>query len=64
MDVERGRTVANWLPRKLAGGLGMSRAGGRDDNKKSAGREPTTAAERDRARERDDRDRDDRAQER
>lgn len=28
MDVERGRTVPNWRPRRLGGGLGTSRVPG------------------------------------
>ncbi|TVU31404.1 hypothetical protein EJB05_23088 [Eragrostis curvula] len=31
VDVERGRTVPNWRPRRLGGGLGSSRIGGGDD---------------------------------
>lgn len=27
MDVERGRTVPNWRPRRLGGGLGTTRIG-------------------------------------
>lgn len=30
VDVERGRTVTGWLPRKLGGGLGATRLGGKD----------------------------------
>lgn len=30
MDVERGRTVPNWRPRRLGGGLGTTRIGGED----------------------------------
>ncbi|MES1907787.1 MAG: hypothetical protein MHM6MM_000838 [Cercozoa sp. M6MM] len=32
VDVERGRTVPDWKPRRLGGGLGLSRLGGKDDN--------------------------------
>ncbi|KAM7251853.1 hypothetical protein ACFE04_023736 [Oxalis oulophora] len=32
VDVERGRTVPNWRPRRLGGGLGTSRVGGEDPN--------------------------------
>merc|ERR1719353_1045283 len=40
VDVERGRTVNNWLPRKLGGGLGLTRKGGKDVNQTYSGREP------------------------
>jgi len=40
VDVERGRTVNNWYPRKLAGGLGGTRKGGKDMNQTFSGREP------------------------
>jgi len=63
VDVERGRTVPNWKPRKLGGGLGSTRAGGADQNKKYSGREETGRraagdASRDRYKERRDRYRD------
>mmetsp|Transcript_27492 Transcript_27492/g.41606 ORF Transcript_27492/g.41606 Transcript_27492/m.41606 type:complete len:342 (+) Transcript_27492:162-1187(+) len=32
VDVERGHTVPNWLPRRLGGGLGGTRLGGKDQN--------------------------------
>jgi len=32
VDVERGRTVTGWKPRRFAGGLGASRLGGADEN--------------------------------
>lgn len=38
VDVERGRTVKDWRPRRLGGGLGGSRLGGDDVNVKSSGR--------------------------
>ena len=38
VDVERGHTVPNWLPRRLGGGLGGTRLGGRDQNIVNAGR--------------------------
>ncbi|KMZ59175.1 U1 small nuclear ribonucleoprotein 70 kDa [Zostera marina] len=44
VDVERGRTVANWRPRKLGGGLGSTRVGGEDLNQKYSGREPQQIA--------------------
>ncbi|KAK9113129.1 hypothetical protein Scep_020648 [Stephania cephalantha] len=40
VDVERGRTVPNWRPRRLGGGLGSTRVGGEDLNQKYSGREP------------------------
>lgn len=40
VDVERGRTVKNWRPRSLGGGLGGTRIGGRNVNKTFSGREP------------------------
>eukprot|EP01065_Artemidia_motanka_P007956 TRINITY_DN13980_c0_g1_i1.p1 TRINITY_DN13980_c0_g1~~TRINITY_DN13980_c0_g1_i1.p1 ORF type:complete len:406 (+),score=146.31 TRINITY_DN13980_c0_g1_i1:122-1219(+) len=36
VDVEKGRTVRNWRPRRLGGGLGKTRAGGKDVNEPSA----------------------------
>ncbi|KAL2333696.1 hypothetical protein Fmac_014909 [Flemingia macrophylla] len=38
MDVERGRTVPNWCPRRLGGGLGTTRVGGEEVNQKHSGR--------------------------
>jgi U1 small nuclear ribonucleoprotein len=38
VDVERGHTVPNWLPRRLGGGLGGTRLGGTDVNVKAPGR--------------------------
>lgn len=38
VDVERGRTVPNWRPRRLGGGLGTTRVGGEDVNQKYSGR--------------------------
>ncbi|KAJ2235882.1 hypothetical protein GGI13_008550 [Coemansia sp. RSA 455] len=38
VDVERGRTVKGWLPRRFAGGLGGTRLGGKDLNQKEPGR--------------------------
>lgn len=34
MDVERGRTVPNWRPRRLGGGLGTTRVSGEEVNQK------------------------------
>ncbi|KAF9678334.1 hypothetical protein SADUNF_Sadunf07G0024100 [Salix dunnii] len=39
VDVERGRTVPNWRPRRLGGGLGTTRVGGEEVNQKHSGRE-------------------------
>jgi U1 small nuclear ribonucleoprotein len=39
VDVERGRTVRDWLPRKFGGGIGDTRKGGADVNVKYSGRE-------------------------
>lgn len=38
MDVERGRTVKSWRPRRLGGGLGGTRRGGPNENIKYSGR--------------------------
>lgn len=38
VDVERGHTVPSWLPRRLGGGLGGTRLGGRDMNVTTPGR--------------------------
>ncbi|KAF8406424.1 hypothetical protein HHK36_008511 [Tetracentron sinense] len=40
VDVERGRTVPNWRPRRLGGGLGSTRVGSEEVNQKFSGREP------------------------
>jgi len=50
VDVERGRTVKGWLPRRLGGGLGNTRKGGADVNIRHSGRDDRG---RDRSRERD-----------
>lgn len=39
VDVERGRTVRDWLPKKFGGGIGETRKGGADVNVKYSGRE-------------------------
>ncbi|MCL7041181.1 hypothetical protein MKW94_013622 [Papaver nudicaule] len=44
VDVERGRTVPNWRPRRLGGGLGSTRVGGEEVNQKYSGREPQQVA--------------------
>ena len=38
VDVERGRTVKSWLPRKLGGGLGGTRRGAPHECIKTSGR--------------------------
>ena len=38
VDVERGRTVQDWKPRRLGGGIGETRKGGDDVNIKYSGR--------------------------
>ena len=38
VDIERGRTVKNWKPRRLGGGLGGSRIGAPDQNVTHSGR--------------------------
>jgi U1 small nuclear ribonucleoprotein len=38
VDCERGRTVKGWKPRRLGGGLGGTRIGGRDVNQRFSGR--------------------------
>ena len=40
VDVERGRTVEGWRPRRLGGGLGQTRAGGAAQNRLYSGRDP------------------------
>ncbi|KAA0036235.1 U1 small nuclear ribonucleoprotein 70 kDa [Cucumis melo var. makuwa] len=39
VDVERGRTVPNWRPRRLGGGLGTTRVGGEENSQRHSGRE-------------------------
>ncbi|XP_003748634.1 U1 small nuclear ribonucleoprotein 70 kDa isoform X2 [Galendromus occidentalis] len=46
VDVERGRTVKGWLPRRLGGGLGGTRRGGPDVNVRHSGREDNNREER------------------
>lgn len=54
VDVERGRTVKGWLPRRLGGGLGGTRKGGADVNIKHSGRDDARrGGDRDRSRDRD-----------
>ncbi|KAM6905172.1 U1 small nuclear ribonucleoprotein 70 kDa [Xenentodon cancila] len=65
VDVERGRTVKGWLPRRLGGGLGGTRRGGADVNIKHSGRDDASryddramGGDRDRERRERSRDRD------
>lgn len=59
VDVERGRTVPNWRPRRLGGGLGTTRVGGEEVNQReqppavggSRSEEPRTRDDRERERE-------------
>ena len=44
VDVERGRTVRNWRPRRLGGGLGATRKGGDDVNQRLSGRSNAVGA--------------------
>merc|ERR1719210_1213097 len=54
VDVERGRTVKGWLPRRLGGGLGGTRKGGADVNIKHSGRDDARrGGDRDRSRDRE-----------
>jgi U1 small nuclear ribonucleoprotein len=40
VDVERGRTMPGWLPRRLGGGLGRSRVGNAHQNQRHTARDP------------------------
>ncbi|KAL0449959.1 UNVERIFIED_CONTAM: U1 small nuclear ribonucleoprotein [Sesamum latifolium] len=53
VDVERGRTVPNWRPRRLGGGLGTTRVGGEEANQRPPGRDREKSRERGRDRERE-----------
>ncbi|CAF0996570.1 unnamed protein product [Rotaria magnacalcarata] len=57
VDVERGRTVKGWRPRRLGGGLGATRRGGTAGLKRSAGEERRRSSSRDRKRRSRSRDR-------
>lgn len=48
VDIERGRTIKGWRPRRLGGGLGGTRKGGPDVNTKYSGREENSQINRDR----------------
>ena len=54
VDVERGRTVKQWTPRRLGGGLGGTRLGGKEVNQTHSGREADKGRDKDRV----DKDRD------
>ncbi|XP_054165425.1 U1 small nuclear ribonucleoprotein 70 kDa-like [Oppia nitens] len=47
VDVERGRTVKGWLPRRLGGGLGGTRKGAPDENIRHSGRDDGRTEDRD-----------------
>jgi len=57
VDVERGRTIKGWRPRRLGGGLGGTRKGGPEVNTKFSGREDSGVQRDDRSRSRDRGDR-------
>ena len=40
VDIERGRTVNTFRPRRLGGGLGTTRLGSKHQNQKYPGRDP------------------------
>lgn len=46
VDVERGRTVKGWRPRRLGGGLGNTRRGGPEQNTKYSGRDDFSSRDR------------------
>eukprot|EP00121_Abeoforma_whisleri_P011464 Awhi_evm1s10575 len=56
VDVERGRTVEGFLPRRLGGGIGETRKGAPEECQKHSGREPSRSerSDRDRGSRRDD----------
>ncbi|XP_010263700.1 PREDICTED: U1 small nuclear ribonucleoprotein 70 kDa-like [Nelumbo nucifera] len=64
VDVERGRTVPNWRPRRLGGGLGSTRVGGEEVNQKHSGREQQQIGSAPRPRSEEPRAREDRHAER
>lgn len=53
VDVDRARTTKDWTPRRLGGGLGKTRAGGKRDNVKPRGRDRTREERRERPLSRD-----------
>ncbi|GJJ72061.1 U1 small nuclear ribonucleoprotein 70kDa [Entomortierella parvispora] len=50
VDVERGRTVKGWKPKRLGGGLGGTRIGAPHENQTSSGRDNGSRHDRDRSR--------------
>ncbi|KAG0054129.1 hypothetical protein BGZ83_011916 [Gryganskiella cystojenkinii] len=50
VDVERGRTVKGWKPKRLGGGLGGTRIGASHENQTSSGRDNGSRHSRDRSR--------------
>lgn len=40
VDIERGRTIRDWRPRRFGGGLGRTRGGARDLCQRFSGRDP------------------------
>ena len=38
VDIERGRVIKTWRPRRFGGGLGKTRLGGKDVNVTNSGR--------------------------
>ncbi|KAG2183009.1 hypothetical protein INT44_005990 [Umbelopsis vinacea] len=52
VDVERGRTVKGWKPRRLGGGLGNTRSGAPDHNSRQSGRNGSSAGGSDRYKDR------------
>lgn len=58
VDVERGRTVEGWLPRRLGGGRGPGRIGKPSKKKKNKGKAPVESQKDDKKDDRQDRGRD------
>lgn len=52
VDVERGRTVKGWKPRRLGGGLGSTRSGAQDHNSRQSGRSSSVSGGSDRYKDR------------
>ncbi|KAN0034711.1 hypothetical protein ACTFIV_001243 [Dictyostelium citrinum] len=53
VDIERGRVIKNWKPRKFGGGLGNTRAGGADVNQTFSGREMSESREKEKEKEKE-----------
>ena len=67
VDAERGRTVPGWRPRRLGGGLGSTRVGGRTQNSTAPGRDRAPGGDDgsgERGRDEGDRERRDRSRDR